>query len=627
MGLASNLSTLPKAARPRQHQRRSKGCWPHPALLERRAMMPTRKAAAWKWLAPRLPWLLPLLAALLALPSLWGGFHMDDHVQLAVMADRTVPMLMTPSDLFVFADGNAANMQQQIDVGLYPWWTSLDLKLAFFRPLAGSLMRLDYTIAGEWAPFYHAHSILWFVVLIAVTGTLYRRLLSPATAALGALLFTLDDAHALPAIWVANRNATVAIVFGLLALLAHRRARQDGWRPGLLLGPLALSLALLSAEAGLTVAAYLAAYELWAREEALLERLKHLTPYALVIFAYLALHHVLGYGTAASGVYLDPRASLGPWLQVAPPRALALVGGLLVNTPVDLWATATAAQLPLMAAGVGSVLLFGWLTKTVWPELPPVTRRHFKFLAGGALLSLVPAVSTFPSTRLLLAASFGAFGCLSIVLRVAITAPRCAPRWLARGLVLLHITAVFGWIPQHVAVGTTARLARVMIRNIDFGELPPNSVLISLFAPDPVSSFYPQVMREAEGLPVPKERVILSMSHHKQRFTRTADRELELEVIDGALMEGIFEKLVRAPNAQLNVGERFISKHVEAEIMDAGAGFATRVRFRFRRSLDDPTMVLLSWQDGGMRHIPAPKVGESLSAEASFGVFGQAFGM
>ncbi len=95
----------------------------------------------------------------------------------------------------------------------------------------------------------HAQSLLWFGAFTLLAALFYRRMLGLTFAAgLAALFFAVDDGHGLAAGWIASRNALISGVFGLLALISHDRWRRDSWRPGGILAPLTLLLALLGGE-------------------------------------------------------------------------------------------------------------------------------------------------------------------------------------------------------------------------------------------------------------------------------------------------------------------------------------------------------------------------------------------
>ena len=79
-------------------------------------------------------------------------------------------------------------------------------------------------------------------------------------AGIAAMAYAVNDTHAVPVGWLANRNAVLAGLFGVLTLLLHDRWRRMGLKFAAWLAPIAYLLALLSAEAGVAICAYLFSY-------------------------------------------------------------------------------------------------------------------------------------------------------------------------------------------------------------------------------------------------------------------------------------------------------------------------------------------------------------------------------
>jgi len=244
----------------------------------------------------RLPVAAGALAAVLLLPALWGGFQLDDHLQRFRLLGLGDPAIR----LFVFYDGDVAANRVQMEEGTLPWWASPDLRHANFRYLSVLSMQLDYLLWPDSPALMHLHSLVWLGLCVGVAAALYRRLFGREdpgalwAAGLAALLYALDDAHSLPAAYIANRNALLATFFGLLCLECHARWRDDGWRAGGVLAPCCLALSLLSAELGVSTLALLGAWVLVLDRGSWRERLLSLLPQAGVAFGWFLAYRIGG---------------------------------------------------------------------------------------------------------------------------------------------------------------------------------------------------------------------------------------------------------------------------------------------------------------------------------------------
>ncbi len=203
----------------------------------------------------RLRWVL-LAGTLVSLPALRLGFVIDDYFHVWLLERGGLPAAL---ELFTFSDGDPIANALRREEGPYPWWTLDDLRLRFLRPLSGITHWLDHRVFGRTTWPMHLHSIAWHLGLVAVAAAVFRRLLPVGVAGLAALLFAVDDAHALPVMWLANRNALVALVPGFAGLLAHLPWREHGWTPGAWLVPPLLALGLAAGEPALGAFAYLGA--------------------------------------------------------------------------------------------------------------------------------------------------------------------------------------------------------------------------------------------------------------------------------------------------------------------------------------------------------------------------------
>jgi hypothetical protein len=202
----------------------------------------------------RWPVLPALLASLLALPALRAGLLADDYFHRAILLRRgELATFMHPVwDLFAFVKpGQPAELMRRL--GYLPWWSDPNVHIAFFRPLAALTHVLDYALWPDAIVLQRAHSLAWFFVGVLLVAGLYRRVpgTSAATAGLAGLLFAVEDAHAYPAGWLADRNALLCLVFGVATLSCHLRWRITGRTRWLSLALLLLAVGLGCGEATL----------------------------------------------------------------------------------------------------------------------------------------------------------------------------------------------------------------------------------------------------------------------------------------------------------------------------------------------------------------------------------------
>jgi len=359
-----------------------------------------------------LPLHLAGLAVLLCLPSLWLGWQADDFMHRAsLLRLREFPEIVRPPwDLFRFMTGVPAENLQMIDAGLLPWWTHERMKGALLRPLTCLTHWLDYQLWPDSAWLMHVHSLAWFGGVVALAAVFYRRMIAtPFVAGLAALLFALDDAHGIPASWLANRNATTAMFFGLLTLLAYDRWRRDGWAPGAWLAPAALLLAVLSGEAAVATGGYLLAYAMFIDPAPRARRWLALLPCTTVGAVWWLSYKLLGYGVAGSEFYVDPGTNPLRFVAAALERAPLLLWGQWATPPCEGYVI--LSQDAARVAWWAVVILLGLLAAVIWPTVRKDAVA--RFWCVGMLLAVVPMCATLAGDRLLFFVSLGGAGLLA----------------------------------------------------------------------------------------------------------------------------------------------------------------------------------------------------------------------
>jgi hypothetical protein len=583
----------------------------------------------------RLPLVLSLLAVLLCAPALWLGLYADDYVLWAGLADPSpAPALArSPWRLFAFVD-SAPALRRMMDFGGMPWWSSPRLRLAFFRPLAGLTHWVDFRLWPGQPWLMHLQSLLWFGAAIAAATVLYRRLMRPEwVAGLAALAFAIDDAHASPADWIANRNATIATLFALLALVAHDRWRRDGWRPGAVLGPLALLLGLLGGEMALAAGAYLLAYALFLDEAPWPRRVVSLAPAALVGVAWALAYRALGFGATGSAVYVDPVASPLEFAGLVVARApLLLFGQWFLPSQLSLLLSQGAAHvLWLVACGLAVLLAV---------LLAPLLRRDrtARFFALGMLLSILPPCSTFPHDRLLFLVGLGGAGLLAQLLAGLADGAAWLPRaraWRAPAFATGTVLAVLNLVlaPLGLAHGsadlrTLGRLFEPAARSLPADPAVRDQAFLVVQTPTAFVSAFGPLMQLAAGRPTPRRMLVLGSSIHAVTVERPEKGTLLVRPDGGYLLPPgsalpgtaqphfdpryllpLFDLLYR-DGTPMHLGERVELTGMTVEVTALTAdGRPAEARFRFDRPLEDPSLRWLRWENGVYVPFEPPPVG------------------
>lgn len=345
----------------------------------------------------------PLLAILVALPTLNAGYYLDDYKQRIVLIDDPA------ANPFEFHRFGSPQTQAQMERGLLPWWQHPKSKLAFYRPVAHWLMRLDYRFWPDSPVLMHAHSIVWYVLTCLVMVLVYRRFMSWSLATgLAAVLFVIDGPHGFALAWLANRNVFVAMVAAFLALLCFQRERWRWQIPGCL----CFAAAMASGEAALAITGYLFAHEVFLSRRSWLHRIGRLLPYALVAIGWLVYWRVHGFGTAGPGFYTDPGSDPVAFLHNLVYRAPAYLFGQMTSVPVEIflflehsvWRTVT------MFAVIACCVLLAVL---LWPLLKRSPQA--RFFALGMCIAALPITGGELVSRSLCFVGFGAIGLLALL--------------------------------------------------------------------------------------------------------------------------------------------------------------------------------------------------------------------
>ena len=585
---------------------------------------------------------------ILCISSLWLGLQNDDHVLRLVLSDPPLDPGWTrsPFNAFAFMDGDGELIRRAVDEARIPWWTHPELKLAFLRPVTSITHWIDFRIWPNQPWLMHVQSLLWFAGAIVAAALFYRRLLLPAwVAGLASLLFAVDDAHGMPAVWLANRNASIGVLFGLLALIAHDRWRRDGWHPGAFVAPLALILGLLAGEITLAAGGYLLAYALFLDTDSLRGRLASLIPGSLVGVAWWIAYRVMGYGAAGSGVYIDPGASPVEFVHAVIERGPMLFAGLWgIPSGLGLFLSQSAAHI-LWLVAVG-------LMAAVTILLLPILKRDraARFFALGMVLSLVPACATFPDDRLLFFAGFGGMGLMAQFLAAVWQRVDWVPSSRIRRLPLataFWVLVLFHLILSPLTLATATNKVRVFGEFIDdaASSLPAKPAVTDQLAlivntPTAFISFYGPLLQALNGRPIPSRTLILGSGIYPTTISRPAPNVIAIRP-DGGFLPApgsprpgheasqpgfhpsyffpMLDRLYRDATP-FRVGEEIAYGGARIEIAEiTDDGRPVEVQVHFSVDLEDTSLLWLQWKGGVYVPFEPPAVGEtSVLPEVTF---------
>ena len=552
---------------------------------------------------PRAPHLVVALGVLLGLPTVAAGFFTDDWFMLAALRRRW-PGAPAWWDLYDFIATTDDGVRRDVAQGLLPWWAPPSLRIHLVRPLASALLALDHRVFGAAPLGWHLHSLLWWAGLLVVTAALLRRLLPAGTATLALLLFIVVPAHAQDCGWLSARHMVVAALPSMAALLAHVKARQDGWRPGRWLAPLALAVGMAGSEAALGAVAFWVSYEalgppaLGDRRQ----RMRGAAPALALTALYLVAYRLAGGGIVSSGDYVSPLPDPLLFARTVAMRLPMLVGDALLGVPVEL--SFGASPWPFVAVGFVAMGVIAALWRATRTLATDEERAALRWLAPGAVLAIAGTCGGMPGGRALLVANLGVVALLAVVIRRGLSrvaagagpaAGGAGRRVGAGALAFVHLglapVGYFGGIAVAVSMGRQSlAVADALPR-----EVAPARRVFMLTASDPMVSVYAMVTLQAEGATGLDCLARLTASRGDYRVTRLDGRTLALERVDGPMLRGPWEILYRSASLPMQAGDEVTVCGARVRVTAVEAGAPTRLEVRFGVPLDHPDLATVAW--------------------------------
>jgi len=234
----------------------------------------------------------------------------------------------------------------------------------------------------------HFYSLLWLGAVVVIVTLFYRRFIigAPWVAGLAAFFFAIDDAHAVFIAWLANRNALIALFFGVAALLFHDEWRRNQERSAGALAFLCFATALLSKESAIAICAYLFAYAVFIEQSRWTKRALSIAPDAFIVVVWRTLYRFAGYGAWGSKFYTDPLQSPFHFFKKLFMQVPVLLHGQWFFPPSEFFVLASpkGKSLFLLCSVAFLVVLFVFFI---------IFSRHdqrARFWFAGMMLALIP---------------------------------------------------------------------------------------------------------------------------------------------------------------------------------------------------------------------------------------------
>ena len=552
---------------------------------------------------------------MLTLCSVRVGWVIDDHFHRLVLTGRAheFGLERSPFDIFRFFEGRPELNRDLIDRGFLPWWTEPDLRGGFWRPATVVTHWLDYKLWPNTPTPMHLHSVLWYAALILVVGVLLRSFGGSASVAgLAALFYAVDDAHGMPVGFLANRNALIATLFGVLALLVHDRWRRLHWKPGAILAPMLFVVCLLAKEGGIGLCAYLFAYAVYLDRGPWRRRLMTLLPYLLVVVAWRLTWTQLGYGMSAGmELYIDPGREPLRFLMALVERLPVLFLGLWGFPPSDLFLGIPRDRLfAIWLPGILCMLAVSLLLRPICRRDP---KMRFWFL--GMVLSMVPVCAAFPSDRLLLLPGIGAMALLAaFVHKYWLNAKPGDHRWLRRLAVALTVwhlgISALGLPLRTMFFAGTPTMHRQLSVRVPFEESVRSQTVVLVNPPSCFHVAYLPIVQLLDDKPIPEHVLILGPGYTDLRIDRTDDRTLVVRPEHGFFV-WVFDRLFRSPHKPLLLHETIELSNLSIQVTELTPdGRPAEVSYGFNTPLENNEWLWLKWLDGEFVPFTPPATGE-----------------
>ena len=381
------------------------------------------------------------------------------------------------------------------------------------------------------------------------------------------------------------------------------------------MGPLCFALALLSAEAGIAIGAYLLSYTLFLEQGSIRKRLIHLIPYVLVFLPWAVTYVQLDCGARNIPFYTDPLN-----------EPLLYLKAIFFRAPVYLlgqWTLPVGFHYinwPSMIHRVG--LVFSALLVFI---LMPLIRkdRTAQFWTLGMFLSLLPICAVQSQDRNLLFVGLGTMGLLAQwicwVMHTGWNIPSRLRRYTTR--IMLVIFIIIHALIHPILLPRASRLVALVDRQIKraSASLPLDSeteTWMFILTNNPAYFFFVAgVLGERANQGQFTPCLALSSGNHSVTYKRQDVYTLDVQSDNGSLTDldsGLISK-----ESAMQPGHIVRLSNVVVEVLEVSNGLPSKAQFRFKVTIDDPSLLWFRWENGMYVPFTPPDVGETVTIEGA----------
>jgi hypothetical protein len=568
-----------------------------------------------------------------------AGFWADDYAQLAMLEGK-YPSPRPAWDLFHFLDDARDDHQRLVDYGAFPWWTHPHFRLSMLRPLPSLSCALDYQLFQIAGKPQHLHSLLWWAALVIAVGLLFMRVLPPLTAALALVLFSVDESHTVPVLWLANRSALMATTLTVASLAAQLRWRADPrarhWR---IASIVLCVLAFGCGEYAFASLGYIVSLELL-RPTPGTSRTRVLGPFVIIAVLFLVLSTALGYGSAHSALYTSPFSAPLDYASKVLVGFPVLAAELVLGIPADWWSfgspwpaqlqaalaisPSTWQQLPSwqtcqIALGLLSILLTVAALRWLKPKLSLEHHQALVWLSCGACFGVLPSMGSFITTRLAMPGSLAFAALVASVLSVALAAIKAQSHSAAARVGLATLAAVMLYVHGYRSFAqseATTGFYSLVARSRTHWALSAavdEQRLVMIASADANDAAYTPFVRSAHGKPLLRGLRILSGAPGGHAVTRIDDHTLELRLTDDfGLSTSVAGSFTRASSDVLADGDQAHVAGMDVTVLQTHQGQPTHMRVRFDVPLESDLLAIVHSTPRGLERLALPAVGSTL---------------